>query len=197
MISTRHWPKQLSYLLVDAPGFTSRLHGISVGSLCRAMELEGTSKSHRYLPVGRGGKQSMLGRGSYGQVSPAWDTGKERLVAIKVQQRESQSAMREMMFFQCVPHHPNVLRMLDMFVSGSDLSLVFEYCTLSLGDIWKRAQGFLDWNTARRYSLQVLHGIAHLHRNDVSHRDIDMSNVLLREDGDRMVCVVADLGLPA
>ena len=96
------------------------------------MELEGTSKSHRYLPVGRGGKQSMLGRGSDGQVSPAWDTEKERLVGIKVQQRESQSAIREMMFFQWLPHHPNVLRMLDMFVSGPELTLVFEYCILSL-----------------------------------------------------------------
>ena len=94
----------------------------------------------------------MLGRGAYGQVSPAWDTKEGRLVAIQVQQRASESAKREMMFFQSVPHHPNVLRILDTFVSGLELSLVFEYCILSLGDIWKRAQAFLDWDKARRYS---------------------------------------------
>ena len=139
----------------------------------------------------------MLGRGAYGQVSLAWDTEEDRLVAIKVQQRASESAKRGMMFCQSVPHHPNVLRILDTFVSGLELSLVFEYCILSLGDIWKRAQAFLDWDKARRYSQQVLHGIAHLHRNDVAHRDINMSNVLVGEDSGREVCVVADLGLAA
>ena len=67
------------------------------------------------------------------------------------------------------------------------------YCIHSLADVFERAQGYLDWSAAWRYSRQVLQGIAHLHRNGVSHRDISMSNVLVREEGG--ICVVADVGL--
>ena len=161
------------------------------------MDLGSSAKGERYLLVGGKEAAASLGRGSYGQVCPAWDTGDERLVAIKVQRRDSETAKREMMFFQCVPKHPNVLDLLDAFVSksGSDLSLVFEYCILSLADVYSRAQGFLDWSAAWRYSRDILQGIAHLHANDVAHRDLSMGNVLMKEDGGG--CVVADFGLAA
>ena len=135
-----------------------------------------------------------VGRGSYGRVCPAWDEEEERLVAIKMQQRSSATARRDMMLFQCVPKHPHVLRLLDVFVSksGSELCLVFEYCIHSLADVYWRAQGFLDWSAAWRCSHQILQGIAHLHANDVAHRDLSIANVLMTGDGD---CVVADLGL--
>ena len=155
------------------------------------MVLDRKSKCDRYLSLGK--NAASLGRGAYGQVRPAWDQDAERLVAIKEQRRESDTAKREMMFFQVVPQHPNLLRLLDMFASGPLLSLVFEYCVYSLADMFQRSQGFLDWHVVWRYSLEVLQGVAHLHRNGVSHRDLGMSNVLIREDGG--TCVVADLGL--
>ena len=96
-----------------------------------AMDLNATRNSDRYLLVGNGGEASLLGRGSYGKVCPAWDRQTERLVAIKIQRRDSETAGRELMFFQCAPKHDNLLRVLDMFVSGSRLSLVFEYCGMA------------------------------------------------------------------
>ena len=72
---------------------------------------------------------------------------------------------------------------------------MFEYCILSLADVYSRAQGFLDWSKAWQYGHQVLQGIAHLHKNGVAHRDLSMGNVLMKEDSG--VCVVADLGLAA
>ena len=87
------------------------------------------------------------------------------------------------MFFQCVPKHPNVLSLQGVFVSksGSDLCLVLEYCTHFLSDVYFRAQGFLDWSAAWRYSHQILQGVAHLHSNDVSHRGLSMGNVLMND----------------
>ena len=129
------------------PGRASRLPGISAGSICCAMDLEEPGKRERYLLVG-GAEGASLGRGSYGRVCPAWDEQEERLVAIKMQRRDSETAKREMMFFQCVPKHPNVFSLQDAFVSnsGSDLCLVFEYCTHSLPDVYFRAQGVFDWS---------------------------------------------------
>ena len=140
---------------------------------------------------------AVLGEGSYGQVRPAWDLEKQQLVAIKAQPVDSDTAARELMLFHSVPVHPHLLAMLGMFVSGKELNLVFEYCILSLADMFRRAQGYIGWDGVRRYSEQVLKGIAHLHRSEVAHRDLSMSNVLIREAAasGEGTCVVADLGL--
>ena len=74
----------------------------------------------------------------------AWDKKAQKLVAIKIQPSDSDEGARELMLFQCLPRHPNLLRLHDVFVSGDEMSMVFDYCLLSLADVWKRAQGFLD-----------------------------------------------------
>ena len=55
--------------------------------------------SERYRRFGT----STLGRGSYGHVYAAWDSQESCTVAIIVQKRESDEAVREMMFSE----HPH------------------------------------------------------------------------------------------
>ena len=50
--------------------------------------------SERYRRLGT----STLGRGSYGYVYAAWDSTESCTVAIQVQKRESDEAVRDMMF---------------------------------------------------------------------------------------------------
>ena len=104
------------------------------------MPPKGKSASGRYRFLGEGRATSILGSGSYGYVCPAWDTQEEQLVAINVQKRDSETAMREMLFFEVITRHPNVLHMRGMFVTETKLNLVFEYCTHSLRDIFEPAQ---------------------------------------------------------
>ncbi len=113
-------------------------------------------------------------------------------MAVKIQRRTSDTAVREMMFFQTLPRHPHVLHMLHAFVIEQDLKIVFEYCQASLYDWYKRSQGFMNWEVTLRCGFQVLQGLAHLHRNGVAHRDLSMPNILMAEDGS---CKIADLGL--
>ena len=108
--------------------------------LCKQSLLrDGFGRTRQTRKVFAGGRAegASLGRGSYGRVCPAWDQQEERLVAIKMQQRDSETAKREMTFFQSVQKHQNVLRLLDVIVSnsGSDLCLVFEYGAHSLSDV--------------------------------------------------------------
>ena len=114
-------------------------------------------------------------------------------MAIKAQKCKSEEAVREMMFFQVLPRHENILAMWDTLVVGDELFLVFQYCALSLSDAFQRAQGFLNWTVVRKYSCQFLRGSAHLHRSNIAHRDLTMRNVLLDIDSD--ACKIADFGL--
>ena len=153
------------------------------------MDCAETPGKERYRLLGK--SSASLGRGSYGNVRAAWDRQTQKLVAIKIQDRKSDEGARELMLFQCLPEHPNLLRLHDMFVSGGEMSMVFDYCLLSLADVWRRAQGFLDWEKTFLYGEQILRGLGHLHQNGVAHRDLSLSNVLIKDDR----CVVADLGL--
>ena len=84
-------------------------------------------ENERYSYIGKNGSRVVLGKGSYGIVRPAWDRQQKCLVAIKAQSVDSETAKREMMFFQCMPRHHNVLQFLDVYVETSRVSLVFEY----------------------------------------------------------------------
>ena len=132
--------------------------------------MEGAVADERYHALGHNTKV-QIGRGSYATVLPAWDSQEQRLVAVKIQKRTSDTAVREMMFFQTLPGHPHVLPILDAVVRGEDLKLVFEYCQASLHDWYKRSQGFMNWEVTLRCGFQVLQGLAHLHQNDLAHRD--------------------------
>ena len=136
-------------------------------------------------------RSATLGAGAYGYVRAAWDKKAQKLVAIKIQPSDSDEGAREFMLFQSVPQHPNLLRMHDVFLKGKEVSIVFDYCEMSLYDMWKRAQGFLDWEKTISYGEQILRGLGHLHRNRVAHRDLSQKNVLINDGR----CVVADLGL--
>ena len=85
--------------------------------------------SERYHRLGT----SALGRGFYGYVYAAWDSKESRTVAIKVQKSESDEAVREMMFFQSIPSHKHLLKVLDTFEQHARLYLVFEYLNLFFG----------------------------------------------------------------
>lgn len=145
----------------------------------------------RYCKLGSS-TEVRIGRGSYANVVPCWDTQAGRLVAVKIQKRKSDTAVREMMFFQTLPGHPHVLPVLDVIVHGDELKLVFEYCQASLRDWYKRAQGFLNFDVSRQCARHVLEGLRHLHQNDIAHRDLSMGNILMSEGGSWKI---ADLGL--
>ena len=151
---------------------------------------ESGMKAARYKELGN--KDVRIGQGTYGSVHAAWDKTEERLVAIKVQKSRSSTATREMMFFQSIERHPHVLPIFDAFNIGDDLKLVFEYCSASLQDWYKRTQGFLNFDVAERCGRQVLQGLAHMHKNNVAHRDLSLANVLISEGGS---CKIADMGL--
>ena len=163
----------------------------SCGLLLHCLAMVAIVPALRYKRLG----EEKLGKGSYGYVYPAWDTQQQCTVAVKVQPVDSDEAMREMMFFDVLPGHPNLITMLDKFVVGQELHLVFEYLYHSVSDMFHRAQGFLDVGLCSNYSRQIAIGLCHLHDHNVAHRDLSMGNILV--DIPTNTVKIADLGLAA
>ena len=115
------------------------------------------------------------------------------MVAIKQQRRGSEEAGREMLIYDSLPRHPNLLCLLDKFVMEPYLNLVFEYLHSSLQDVFHRAQGLLEVPVAKQYSRQVLVGLQHLHLHNIAHRDLSMGNICL--DIPSNTINIADMGL--
>ena len=68
----------------------------------------------RYKVLGTDTKATS--EGSEGLVVPAWDQEDLMIVALKRQDRKSDEAPRELMFFNAIPHHPHVVSIIETFV---------------------------------------------------------------------------------
>lgn len=122
------------------------------------------------------------------------------IVAIKkirlrsAQEGISMEAIRELKLLAEL-HHPNVIGLLDVFHSSSNVSLVLEYMTGDLEAIIRaRATSGKTLSAAdcKAYMRMLLEGIAHCHSNFIMHRDLKPGNLLIGGDG----CLkIADFGL--
>jgi len=74
--------------------------------------------------------------------------------------------------------HPNIVKPIEFYVSRNDLCCVMEL--LSGGDLYTRAP------YSERQSVeiveQLLSAVAHMHRNNIIHRDIKFENILFENN---------------
>jgi len=90
-------------------------------------------------------------------------------------------AMREARAMARV-HHPAIVRIHDVFVSGADPWIVMEYVSgHSLAEIIASNRRLDEWTIAR-IGLPVLLGLSAAHRAKVVHRDVKPANILVAED---------------
>eukprot|EP01060_Flectonema_neradi_P031487 TRINITY_DN4796_c0_g3_i1.p1 TRINITY_DN4796_c0_g3~~TRINITY_DN4796_c0_g3_i1.p1 ORF type:complete len:1060 (+),score=174.07 TRINITY_DN4796_c0_g3_i1:69-3248(+) len=88
--------------------------------------------------------------------------------------------------------HDNVVGYLGSCVFGRHVLIVMEY--LSGGSLARVVQEFnnkLPQTSIRRYTRDIVHGLAFLHDNDIVHRDLKPHNVLMTNEGE---CKLADFG---
>lgn len=115
---------------------------------------------------------------------------------------EHMERLREFVFYNHVPSHPNLTNILEMFVDCETLQPAF---VMELGDV--NLLQPLDWH--RQYSRlplgcydiagiirSILLGLSHIHEHGFVHRDIKPENILLSfaENGVSSV-KIADFGL--
>ena len=144
-------------------------------------------------------KGGVLCQGGYGKVFQGYDVLLGQQVTIKRQSSDDESVGREAATYRMLTaySHPNIIRMKGMFVSpylGSTyLYIAMESCSTSLWrelavDNLRVRETLLRPMMPPRYLLGIAKGLSHLHRLDVAHGDLSLSNILLTWDHKVRIC---------
>ncbi|RPB17152.1 Pkinase-domain-containing protein [Morchella conica CCBAS932] len=138
---------------------------------------------------------------SYGVVHRAQDHKNNKVVALKqVRIFDSDrgngipiTALREISILKSLRHN-NVVNVLDVAVGTEldDVYMVMEYAEQDLANLLDHARVKYSESEVKCLMKQLLEGLEYLHKHDIIHRDIKMSNLLLTAKG---VLKIADFGM--
>ncbi|TFY58205.1 hypothetical protein EVG20_g8239 [Dentipellis fragilis] len=142
-------------------------------------------------------KDRKVGEGTYAVVYQGREAATGRKVAIKkikvgqFKDGLDMSAVREVKYLKELAHQ-NVIALLDVFSSKTNLNLVLEFLDTDLEMIIKdRSLVFLPADI-KSWMAMTFRGLEFCHRNFVLHRDLKPNNLLIASDGQLKL---ADFGL--
>src|SRR5687768_7251541 len=141
--------------------------------------------------AGRYAIERELGSGAMATVYLARDLKHQRVVAVKVLQRELAAALGPERFLREVEvlaqlHHPHILPLFDSGEADGCLYYVMPYIEgESLRDRIQRERK-LPIDDALQIARDVAAALDHAHRRGIVHRDVKPANILL-QDGQALV----------
>lgn len=143
---------------------------------------------------------NLIGRGGFGNVYKAQSIDRNQEVAIKFiekKQMQGQASMLERVKREVEIHsqlkHPSILELFSYFEDESYIYLVLELC--HRGDLKSYLKSHaiaLTEDEVCHYLMQIVEGLLYLHRHQIIHRDLTLSNLLINKD---MAVKIADFGL--
>lgn len=144
-------------------------------------------------------KLEHIGEGTYGQVFMARTTVGGQIVALKKVRMDNEkegfpiTAIREIKILKSL-NHKNVIKMKEIVTSKNKNSIymVFEYMDHDLTGLADRPGMKFSTPQIKCYLRQLLTGLYYCHRNNILHRDIKGSNLLIDNSG---ILKLADFGL--
>eukprot|EP00055_Hartaetosiga_balthica_P001115 m.138114 g.138114 ORF g.138114 m.138114 type:complete len:293 (+) comp13233_c0_seq1:58-936(+) len=142
-------------------------------------------------------KIEKIGEGTYGTVYKAILIEENKLVALKKIKLEDENegvpstAIREISLLKEL-QHPNVVSLLEVIHSESDLHLVFEFLDHDLKQYIDKTKDMLSQERVKSFMYQLLLGLEFCHTHRILHRDLKPQNLLIAADG---TIKLADFGL--
>ncbi|KAG2177019.1 hypothetical protein INT43_007673, partial [Umbelopsis isabellina] len=144
-------------------------------------------------------KLNRVGEGTYGVVYRVKDTKKGSICALKRIRMEGEndglpvSSLREIMLLKRMRHR-NIVNVTDVAVGPQleSIFLVMEYCEQDMGTLMDAVPTPYTPSEVKCLMLQLLEGLEYCHRNQIIHRDLKLSNLLLTHEG---ILKIADFGL--
>lgn len=131
----------------------------------------------------------QIGKGSFGIVFEA--VHENVRVAIKIisttttQTKKIESRVANEGRLHAKLHHPCVLKLLDFFSDDIAHYFIMELCEYGdLRHFLKKQATRLSWSQVRKFMVQIMEGLSYLHSNNIVHRDIKLSNLLLSKSMD-------------
>jgi eukaryotic-like serine/threonine-protein kinase len=138
-----------------------------------------------------------LGHGGMGAVYLAYDTSLDHQVAVKHNRNLSAQAtsgfLREARLLASL-HHPNLPRVIDYFIIGSDQYLVMDYIAGDDLELIISKYGPQNVNTVLKWANQLTSALDFLHNQQpqVIHRDIKPANIKITPEGE---IILVDFGI--
>ena len=105
-------------------------------------------------------------------------------------EKEIKSLDTEMQILKSIKHK-YIVKYYGMLRDDSSISLLMEYVPGGTISDLISEKGPLGEEEVRKYSQQILEGLGYLHGNQIVHRDLKCSNILLDENNN---CKLADFG---
>lgn len=145
--------------------------------------------------------QSLLGRGGFGSVFKAYDTARQRTVAVKrceVGAYIKFDLAREVQIANEIDYNPNIVRYENVY-RISDRSGMYDFVIMkyypdgNLDDVMNKYTLSID---EKKHILKgILHGLNHLHKIPIVHRDFKTANILMEKDNKgKWIPLIADFG---
>lgn len=135
-----------------------------------------------------------LNHGSFGMVFLAEDNLTRQNVAIKCLTKPSvmsyhtihsaDQGTEELECHAILKQHDHLVNLVHHFETEAHTYLVLEYC--SQGDLYEAIRldrGPVQTEHVRRFMLQLISAVQHMHSNGLFHRDIKPENIFLTQDG--------------
>ena len=150
-------------------------------------------------------KADLIGRGGFSRVYKAKDNKLNRWVALKIYKTsdlaERYSPIAEIQRVINL-EHPNICRYIDIEEFEKEDAFgekeKIQVCVLELldaGNLSKYYQVHKDLSIFKKLLLDVLQGLAYLHRNSIIHRDIKPANILIKQTVDGPIAKITDFGI--
>lgn len=148
-------------------------------------------------------KKNQVGQGTYGSVFMGADKVTGEIVALKrinTEQEENGfpiTALREVKILKAL-RHENVVKLKEIVTSKEqnetpkNVFMVFEYHEYDLTGILETSEIRFTQDHIKSWAMQLLKGVNYMHVNNVVHRDLKASNLLINKKGE---LVIADWGL--
>lgn len=145
-------------------------------------------------------KISKIGEGTYATVFRARNNHTQEVVALKEinlnpEEGAPSTALREIAFMKEL-RHPNIVRLLDVIHTETQLTLVFEYLDQDLKqylDAQRTMGASLSTLQIKNLLYQLIEGTRFCHEHRILHRDLKPQNLLLDRTG--LHLKIADFGL--
>lgn len=133
--------------------------------------------------------EKEIGKGGMATVYLAIQESLERSVVLKILDKVHQNAASEEMTQRFVDegrivaslHHPNIVTIYDIGLSGDELYISMEY--VQGGDLKKRMESHVSPKVALDIISKIGSALQSAHSRNVIHRDVKPANILFREDG--------------